>query len=218
MSTRHKDEENVDLVVSNWFRTIVEDESQSIEHLIKVIFEFYHSFDRFDEKLYRKEHIKLSNDNRTMEMLGIDIRATTYGEEIIDSMKNGIFTWKIQNMGTVVNSINIGIDDADAKWIEEAFMFNTKTEFFAIHMDGGHAYSKNGTAKTGPEWKGKDNILTIKLEFIESMKYGKLMMSVDSCNFGEVKTISDQITRKKGLKYRLAVLLYHKGSKVELIE
>ena len=216
VSTREKEEKRVELIVSNWFRNNVKNDSISIEYLIKVIFEFHRILDSFDPALYSKGKLELTNNNSRVTVTAKErVYVTAYGATIIPSMENGEFVWYIKYVAGAFHGINIGIDESTAKHVDESFLGNLSgNQYVAMHMEGGTAYAQNRGTQTGPGWKSIGDILTMKLQFVEKQKMGSVIMKV---NDGEEMTICDKVKRAQGLSYRLAIFLHHPGSAVELL-
>ena len=188
----------------------IRNDNVSIDDLIKLIFELYEKIDSFDPELLNKKCMELSNNNRKLSLTGNWKMATAYGSTVIPSMENRKFVWQIKNVGSKINSINIGIDNAEAIWTTDSFLRDTDSR--SIHMDGGHSNKCGG--RPGPGWKSEGDVLVMRLELEENAKCGKLVMSV---NDEKEMVVCDNVIRREGLSYRLAVFLHHEASAVELV-
>ena len=213
-----KDLENVDVVTSFWFRTIVKNDSVSIDDIINVIFQFFQVIiDLFDPELLDTNYMELSNDNTTLTMKSVGSK-TAYGLTFIPSMENVEYIWYIKNVScdvSKINSINIGVSDATLKQNSQGLM---DKESASIHLENGllnnNLKSTKGSISLRSGWKCIGDILTMKLVFKDTMKYGELIMNI---NDDEEVIIADKITRKEGLSYKLAVFLHQNGSAVQII-
>ena len=109
--------------------------------------------------------------------------------------------------------INIGIDNAAAKWINSTIYNKKHQASYTYYGWNGFLYlwDDNESKINLPIWKKPGDILTMKLEF--TTNGGILSFAVnDGIEFGKIN-----VTIKKGLNYRMAVSLYTESA-VQIIE
>ena len=110
---------NAENVLSNELFSIIP------KNIYLIILAFYVDLlDAFNSNLCNKD-ITISNDNKniTNNNKSDKILKTCYGKKIISSMKNGTYIWKIKILN-IDGHAYIGIDNANAQFIESNFSFS----------------------------------------------------------------------------------------------
>ena len=158
--------------------------------------------------------MKISNDKKTVSALTTYVSNSCYGSRIIDStIKNKTYKWKLKNMGNP-SDVYIGIDNASAKSVNSRFDFTEKKAYYSYNLFTGHlsAWEKMTQFNTAPKCKEGDIIIMI-------LSFGLFGATLKAqINDGQIFTISNNITRQKGLKYRLAVAMYVKDSSIKILD
>ena len=127
---------------------------------------------------------------------------TCYGKKIISLIKNGKYIWKIKSIGSSHYFTYIGIDNANAIYIDDNFSNSGYKAMYAYNLRTS-LYSWNKSSVWGlPKLKNKGDILTMKLEFIDNLSDGILSIKI---NDTEEVIATKYVTREKGLNYRLAI-------------
>ena len=106
----------------------------------------------------------------------------------------------------IIDSIVIGIDDANGKWLNSKFFRSKSKAFYAYNLRFGYIYkpsndnSKKVDQKQGfPKIQRKDEICTMKLVLNE-----KQSKSTFQVNNADEFIATDNVFREKGYEYRLA--------------
>ena len=147
--------------------------------------------------------MKLSNNNKSI--TGGRELQTCYGKQIISSINNGIYIWKLKICGDSGN-IWIGIDNAKGLWIHKYFHTLSNRSKYAYNTSSGLLLYRQGRdIKNLPKFKNND-ILTMKLIFNDDNDGG--ILTVKKNNEKEVIAStkpSSKIARGDHKKYRFAV-------------
>ena len=120
---------------------------------------------------------------------------TTYGSLIINPLnitKHKKYIWKFQ-IWSCKSSISIGIDETKHKWINDDFSGKKETINYSL-CDNGSIYTHHGynngenfnkgnqTLKHQPRY-GRNQIVTMTLEFSNENDYGKLIFQISGINY-----------------------------------
>ena len=98
-----------------------------------LIVSFYYEKESFNPNLCGPD-ITLSNDSKIMDNRdGKGRYSTVYGKYVIPSTINATYIWKFKNIGTKIDFLRIGIDNADAKWINDASYDQKECAFYAYN-------------------------------------------------------------------------------------
>ena len=163
-----------------------------------IILAFYAEFsDEFDKKLCGKG-IKISNDNK--QISGAPKWRTCYGKNIISSINNGIYIWKLKMLGTD-NYAYIDIDNVNGPHINTSFHDTNQKAFYAYNPYLGFflSWNKRYNKADLPQLHTND-ILTMKLQFDTD----KETLSIKKNDDKEIIAAA-YVTREKELDYRFAI-------------
>ena len=178
---------------------------------------WYEITDEFDPKLCG-EFIKVFNDNKSIEFLGTYEWSTVYGKLLISSMMNMTYIWKMKIVGSSSQCVNIGIDNAIAKWTNDAFHQKNEKATYSCHMKAGFVKGWNISWDHSNQIRfagsSPGDIVTMTLKF-ENDKDGSLWYKFNES--AEDKIAFTNIVREEGLDYRLAICLGNEGNSVDLI-
>ena len=122
------------------------------------------------------------------------------------------YSWKFQNIGTKASFLNIGIDNANAKWVNSYFHVRRDEACYAYHGNSGDLFAWNQNSKRVGSFYKIGGILIMKLKFTEN----NAILSYKANDEKEFIAWNN-ITTNKELKYRLAVTI-RGGNGLRLIE
>ena len=174
--------------------------------------------DEFDPKLTGK-CIEISNKNKTILHIAKDVGwSTSYGKRIIPSIDNNTYIWKLKTIQNSTISVYIGIDNSNAKWINDRFHTKTDKASYAYNAFTGRLFSWNDGPNTRTKYthsfEGKDNIMIMKLIFNNN---NEGILSYQIGNRPEYIAYRD-VVRDKLLDYRLAICMHARFTGVELMQ
>ena len=113
--------------------------------------------------------------------------------------------------------MSIGIDNANAKWINDRFYNKKIKACYAYSTYAGGLYAWNiKSLYLIKEMKHPNGILTMKLVFNKNKDNGTLSFKIDSGH--EFIPFINKIVREKSLEYRLAISMSSANLGIELIE
>ena len=167
---------------------------------------WYDSTDEFDPKL-TGIRIKISNKNKTIKHTNSMGWSTSYGKRIISSINNNTYIWKLKNIQNSTVRIYIGIDNSNAKCINDRFHIKKDEACYAYNAYCGQLFSWNSSeVQSRPmSFEGRDRILTMKLVFNNK---DEGILSFRPGDDRKEFIIWKNITRDKLLQYRLAICMY----------
>ena len=146
--------------------------------------------------------MEISNDRKTIK--GCKAWKTCYGHKIISSINTGSYIWKIKVLGDNTGSTYFGIDNANAKFIEENFSDSSTKAMYAYRPWDGSFYPWNGGTMFGFQRLGNTNdILTMALKINDNKGIFTLKIN-DGTEFIVVQNVS----QSKDLNYRFAIAIY----------
>ena len=158
------------------------------------------------------------NNNTTIKYIfnGSNEANTCYGKRIISSKSKNKYIWKIKLIQGY-GEINIGIDDAKAINCNENIYVkrNEREGLYGFYCKSGYAFAWNSYHNHlgYPQFKKPEDILIITLD-LRSEK-SKLIFKINKN--GRKFVLFENILRRKGLYYRLAITMFHDEEILQLV-
>ena len=130
---------------------------------------WFEQLDEFDPDLCGQD-IEVFNNNKSARTskLSKPSFGTVYGKLIVDSMVNRVYVWKFTIVGGYCGCLNIGIDNAVAKWTTTGFHNMCEKAYYSLFTLHGEVSSWQQQCIDSRVHMKSGDKLTMRVEFGEN--------------------------------------------------
>ena len=101
---------------------------------------WYIGSDEFNPKLCG-DAAEITKENKILTQIVANECSTCYGKRVIPSTSNDTFIWKLKMLNPQLCALNIGIDNAEAKFINGNLYDNKQKACYGYHGGNGYAFN-----------------------------------------------------------------------------